>query len=239
MAKLIIKNKYGIIPDEILNSKDLSLSAKGLYGYLQSKPDGWKFSINRMSLQLKEGKDAIRKAVLELEKFGLLKRTPIKDKEGKWDGYDYELMGKLAEKPLAENPTTAKPSTDSPGIFSKTDNSKTDNSKTDNSNNNYENEKIAFKKQIDSLIDMFKHVNPTYKRLFGEPPQRKSLERLVKQFGKERVENMIKILPEIFGKPYAPRITTPYQLERKLADLIAYLKSEKSKVEKNKIELVL
>jgi hypothetical protein len=37
------------------------------------------------------------------------------------------------------------------------------------------------------------------------------------------------MLPKIIGKPYAPRITTPLQLEQKLADLIVYLKQEKNK----------
>jgi hypothetical protein len=267
MTKLIIKNKYGIIPDEILNSKNLSLAAKGLYGYLQSKPDGWKFSINRMSFQLKEGKDAIRKAVLELEKFGLLKRTPTKDKDGKWNGYDYELFGKLAENPLAENPTTANPSTDLSDTHSKTDNSKTDSSKTDSSiinNNGPENEKIAFKKQINALSDinilatgkvagekkveenilsdkerkklisLFKDVNPNYEILFERENQADALRRLAKKFGVEKLEAIIKALPMIINLPYAPRITTPIQLENKLGELKTFYNQQKNKINKLK-----
>ena len=89
---------------------------------------------------------------------------------------------------------------------------------------------VARKDQvIFDLIELFKPINPTYQRLFGNITQRASLERLVKQFGREKIENMIKYLPKIFGKPYAPRITTPYLLEQKLADLIAYTKQEQSK----------
>jgi len=89
---------------------------------------------------------------------------------------------------------------------------------------------VARKDQvIFDLIELFKPINPTYRRLFGNTTQRASLERLVKQFGREKIENMIKYLPKIFGKPYAPRITTPYLLEQKLADLIAYTKQEQSK----------
>jgi hypothetical protein len=82
---------------------------------------------------------------------------------------------------------------------------------------------------INPLIELFKPINPTYTRLFANKTQRQALERLVKQFGQEKVENMINYLPKIFGKPYAPRITTPYLLETKLADLIAYRQQEKSK----------
>lgn len=89
---------------------------------------------------------------------------------------------------------------------------------------------VARKDQvIFDLIELFKPINPTYERLFSNKTQRQSLERLVKKFGKEKVENMIKSLPKIFGKPYAPRISTPYLLEQKLADLISYFQREKSK----------
>ena len=84
-------------------------------------------------------------------------------------------------------------------------------------------------KEINDLIELFKSVNPTYERLFPNKNQRASLERLVKKFGREQVESMIKFLPKIFGKLYAPRITTPYALEKKIADLIAYVQSEKEK----------
>lgn len=90
-------------------------------------------------------------------------------------------------------------------------------------------QRIAYKKEIDFLIDLFKDVNPTYERLFGNTTQRASLERLVKKFGREQIESMIRFLPKIFGKLYAPRISTPYQLEQKLADLMAYIQQERSK----------
>jgi len=93
----------------------------------------------------------------------------------------------------------------------------------------------AIADNINSLIELFKPINPTYERLFSNKTQRDSLERLVKKFGREKIENMIKYLPQIFGKTYAPRITTPYLLEQKLADLLAYIKSEKSKAPKGVI----
>jgi DNA-binding MarR family transcriptional regulator len=132
MPKLIVKNRYGVIPNEILNSEKLSLKAKGLFAYLQSKPNEWKFSISRMSSQLKEGKDAIRDAIKELEKFGLLKRIPVKDKRGKWLGYNYELSEKIKENPSSENPTTGNPSS----VFSDTI-SKKEYSKKEYSNKEY------------------------------------------------------------------------------------------------------
>ncbi len=122
MAKLIIKNKYGIAPNEILNNENISLKAKGLYTYLQSKPDGWKFSIQRISLQTKDGKSAVREAIKELENFGYLKRIPLKDDNGRWNGYDYELF----ENPLSEKRTTENPMTENYDTISNKDISKKD-----------------------------------------------------------------------------------------------------------------
>ena len=97
MSKLFIEKKYNQALNELLNNKKISLKAKGLFEYLQSKPDGWKVSEERISLQLKEGKSAIREALHELEKFGYLRRERVRNKTGKWDGRDYYLYPKAIE----------------------------------------------------------------------------------------------------------------------------------------------
>lgn len=132
MAKLTIEKKYGQVPNDILNSTKLSFRAKGLFGYLQSKPNGWHFSVERISQQTKDGKSSIRSGLKELEKYGFLRRKPIKNKEGKWDGYEYILSEKPhaekphAEKPFAENPSTDFPSTEKLATLSNKDNSNKD-----------------------------------------------------------------------------------------------------------------
>ena len=84
-------------------------------------------------------------------------------------------------------------------------------------------------KEFNDLLYLFKPVNPSYERLFPNKSQRASLERLVEKHGVEKITNVIKCLPEAISKPYAPRITTPCQLEQKLGDLIAFLNQEKMK----------
>ena len=220
MAKLIIKNRYGIAPNEILNNENISLKAKGLYTYLQSKPDGWKFSIQRISIQTKDGKSAIRGAIKELENLGYLKRIPLKDDDGRWNGYDYEL----SEKPLSEKRTTENPMTENYDTISNKDNSKKDIV----IKNTLSKDKVETL-DVNYFIDKFKKVNPSYEKLFSNKTQRKAIKNLVDKLGPEKLEKLIDFLPAIFGKPYAPRITTPYQLEEKLGDLIAYIKAERSK----------
>lgn len=110
MGKLIIANNYGITPNEILNNKELSLKAKGLFGYLQSKPNEWKFSTERIASQLKEGEKAIRKILQELEEFGLLKRKKLpKGQDGKWKGYDYILSETINRSPKPSLPKQVVP----------------------------------------------------------------------------------------------------------------------------------
>jgi DNA-binding transcriptional regulator YhcF (GntR family) len=79
---------------------------------------------------------------------------------------------------------------------------------------------------INDLFGLFSSVNPSYKTLYPMKGQRQALERLVNEHGRERVVLLIKGAEYAHGKPYAPTITTPYELEKKLGVLTAYLKKE-------------
>lgn len=102
------------------------------------------------------------------------------------------------------------------------------NDKNDNNDN-----KLATKvANINKFIDMFKTVNPSYERLFGNKTQRDAMERLVIKFTPEKMMSLLTKLPEIVQKPYAPQITTPYELETKMGKLIQFLNQEKMKEDK-------
>lgn len=73
--KLTIKNRFGVAPNALLNDKNISLKAKGLYTYIQSKPEGWRFSVKRMAAEHKDSIDGISVAVKELEQHGYLQRN--------------------------------------------------------------------------------------------------------------------------------------------------------------------
>lgn len=80
------------IPNAILQNKSLSLKAKGLWAYLNSKPDGWIFSIDRIANETADGRDAVRSAIHELEAAGLLARTRRSIGTG-WEE-EYDLRAK-------------------------------------------------------------------------------------------------------------------------------------------------
>lgn len=80
------------IPNTILQNKSLTLKAKGLWAYLNSKPDGWTFSIDRIATETADGRDAVRSAIHELESAGLLARTRRSIGTG-WEE-EYDLRAK-------------------------------------------------------------------------------------------------------------------------------------------------
>ena len=82
-------------------------------------------------------------------------------------------------------------------------------------------------KTFNETIYLFKPVNPSVNRLFAQKGQRSALERLIKQHGIEKIRGMIELLPLLLKEPYAPIITTPYQLEAKLGQVIAFMERRK------------
>lgn len=75
MSKLYIKSRYATIPHELLYNPKISMRAKGLFAYIQGKPDGWNFSAERISNESSEGLQAISSGLKELEKNGYLVRV--------------------------------------------------------------------------------------------------------------------------------------------------------------------
>jgi len=82
--------------------------------------------------------------------------------------------------------------------------------------------------EINYFIGLFEKVNPSYKRLYANKTQRSALERMIKEHGEERLQEIIEKLPDIVTKPYAPKITTPVQLERDFGKLIIYIKQNQT-----------
>ncbi|QWU98528.1 helix-turn-helix domain-containing protein [Francisella salimarina] len=58
------------IDNQLINSRTLSIKAKGLYTYMKSKPKNWKFTIRSIASQLPEGKRSIGNALKELKEYG-------------------------------------------------------------------------------------------------------------------------------------------------------------------------
>jgi len=86
--------------------------------------------------------------------------------------------------------------------------------------------------EINEIINLFKAVNPLIGKYYGNTSQRAATKRMLKEFGKDKLVEMIKVLPEVNKKQYWPKSTTPIQLENNIPIYKAKSDEEKSKVNK-------
>jgi hypothetical protein len=84
-------------------------------------------------------------------------------------------------------------------------------------------------REINDLLEKFKSVNPSYEQMFKNTTERAALARLVTKYGVEKVGRMIDTLSLTNAQQYAPVITTPYQLEKNLGRLIAFVQKQNGK----------
>ena len=65
---------FTVMSNHHLKNKDLSLRSKGLLSFMLSLPEDWDYSLKGLATLNKEGIDAIRSAINELEAFGYITR---------------------------------------------------------------------------------------------------------------------------------------------------------------------
>ena len=103
--------KFTIIGNTILQDPSISLKSKGIASLLFSLGDGWEFSVERLMAYSKDGRDAVRAALLELETHGYLRREQNRAR-GKFGDSDYILSeNSMLSEPMSENPTSGNPTT--------------------------------------------------------------------------------------------------------------------------------
>lgn len=95
-----INEPYTKIHNSVVNDSKLSFKALGLYLYLRSKPENWKFTEEMIAKHHKEGITAIRSAIKELEEAGYLKREfkylEIKGREVIYNIYETSSLENLS-----------------------------------------------------------------------------------------------------------------------------------------------
>lgn len=125
---------YTTISNCCLRDINLSLKAKGLLAQMLSLPEDWDYTLLGLTKLNKEGKDAIRAALSELEKAGYVIRSRARDEHGRLRGADYfvyetpqieespeeepeeipeeknePMSGKSTQAPMSGNSTLEKP----------------------------------------------------------------------------------------------------------------------------------
>jgi len=188
MSKLFIKDRFATTPNSLLNNPNISLRAKGLFAFIQGKPDKWRFSAERIALENKEGVQSVRSALQELEEFGFLQRVKTKNKKGHWE-IDYILYCE-PQNPADENPTLEfRPSethmTENPTLENHTNNIKKDIIKKDI--NNKEINTINF----DKLLSFLNSKTKRNFKIINEATKKKYLARLKEGYTSKDIANAI------------------------------------------------
>lgn len=97
-------NPFVMIDKRIFTDKKLSYRAKGVLGYLLSRPDNWLVNMVDVANQSTEGRDAVITAVNELMKHGYVERIEHRDK-GRFSHYEYLVFE--VPKPVVPSDDTA------------------------------------------------------------------------------------------------------------------------------------
>lgn len=121
------KNRnYTVMANHHLTDPRLSLKAVGLLSRILALPDDWSFSISGFTKICREGKDAIRAALAELEAAGYIQRRQLHDETGAFAGNEYIIHEAPQPSPGEEDadedsaapssgfPTTGNPTTGNP-----------------------------------------------------------------------------------------------------------------------------
>lgn len=95
-----VQSDYTVVPNEALNDERLSWAARGMLAYLLSKPDGWdvrEYHLVQCSSAPRQGLDAVRRILAEIEAAGYLRRA--------WENGPRGQLRRVTEL------------TDTPGVF--------------------------------------------------------------------------------------------------------------------------
>ena len=111
---------YTVMSNCHLRDDRLSLRAIGLMSKMLSNTDDYQYTVSGLAARCKEGRDAVRKALQELEAAGYLVREQGHNDTGKFSANNYVLYEHPqssdggVEPPLTEKPSAVLPLTENP-----------------------------------------------------------------------------------------------------------------------------
>lgn len=215
---------YGRTPNTLLNDNTITLKAKGIFAYMESKPDDWEFSVNKLEHALKESESAISSALKELEANGYLSRKKYQNEKGHW-GIEYTLSDKtLTGKTQArENPVQGKPPKHTKKVEPKknTPNKVTVTKVTGHTPETYGSTDIN---------EMFEYWHKTvgYKLESNRQRNRNACNNLIKKHTVDGLQRLVQGVALANQDRYAPSIADFIGLQAKTNELIAWGKRSSS-----------
>lgn len=108
------RTRFTQVANSAARDDDLSLKARGLLLLLLSHRDGWATSERQLAKECREGRDAIRTGLQELEDAGYLHREQGRDEGGTLGSAVWNVTDSPDSAPWLDYPSTAEPSTVDP-----------------------------------------------------------------------------------------------------------------------------
>lgn len=108
---------YTVMSNYHLKDKALSLKSKGLLSVMLSLPEDWDYTLKGLACISKDGVDAIREAVRELERAGYIVRTRMRNEKGQLKNTEYVIYERpvpVSQKPVEKTPVQESPVLESP-----------------------------------------------------------------------------------------------------------------------------
>ena len=104
---------YTVMANHHLKNRNLTLKAKGLLSVMLSLPDDWDFTLKGLARINREGIDAIREGIREIEQAGYVMRHRVRDERGKLRGNEYVIYER-PQLPASDCPAQEKPALENP-----------------------------------------------------------------------------------------------------------------------------
>lgn len=80
---------FTTILNQALRDPRMSWKARGILATMRSFAEGWVFYASRLETLSRDGRDALRTGLSELERLGYLRRQVVKDGQGRFVRLDY------------------------------------------------------------------------------------------------------------------------------------------------------
>lgn len=111
----VAKNRnFSILSNDPFNDPELSWKAKGLLGYLLTRPDNWNINVEQLRKASAGGRDTIYSTLRELIDARYISRSLLRDEKGRSNGYLYIISE--TKIPIGEIPFTEKPEKENPDL---------------------------------------------------------------------------------------------------------------------------
>lgn len=177
-----LKDNYTTIPNEFVNDSRMSWKAKGIFLYLASKPDDWRFHMDQISTVATDQLGSLKSGIKELETLGYLVRDRIFDDAGKIAGWRWTL-NLPSKNHQTENPPDGKTTGRKTVRYTNTDNTNTELTKTDNT-------KYSLREKTEWFIDLWNRTYETEVRF--TPKKQSQVQQRLKTFEANEIVKAIK-----------------------------------------------